>query len=209
MNRAERRCVEQLLHDVARDRGKDAREDGVPVEDFEDELRKKLEWDLLNDGMPLAKLVPVVFSHCFRVRRGCVFATRPEPDAAEQGLGARPPRSRRDRALNEAVKHVDKHFDGMSELGMLQQMCFRLVGEQRDSKTACRALLWEHRIFINIFDYVEDDYDAKSRRNIFSNRWDLLRRCRQREKEGRGGFYPLKQAKASLELKNILRHLLR
>eukprot|EP00051_Salpingoeca_urceolata_P006692 m.88584 g.88584 ORF g.88584 m.88584 type:complete len:134 (+) comp14947_c0_seq3:492-893(+) len=103
----------------------------------------------------------------------------------DERLRRRRERLERELREEEAIRDVLEHFGDRDELDILREMVENLLGEDSDdlSRTACRDLLRD--VFINIFDYVQGDYDQ-----ICDTKRELRARCR------RIGFFPKERAKA-------------
>jgi len=88
------------------------------------------------------------------------------------------------------IEKVNEYFDGRDHLEIIQEICENLLGNHGDTISKCQKMLDE--IYINIFDYVDEEYD-----NLYDNKKDLMKRCRTR------GFFPKLEAK-SQGLKDLL-----
>lgn len=94
--------------------------------------------------------------------------------------------------------NVNRRFDGMDTIQILRDMVKNLAPTKYRaapamSKSACLAAL--RGLYINIFDYCDEEYDR-----CFNNRRDLIRRCDKR------GYFPAERAK-NVHLAGLLRKL--
>jgi len=95
---------------------------------------------------------------------------------------------------NARIAAVSRHFEDMSRLEIVQEMCLNLTGEAPHSITQCKLLL--RGIYINIFDYVEEKFDQK-----FSSKRKLANYTKSS-----GKVFPLRKAK-SANLRYLLKEL--
>lgn len=92
-------------------------------------------------------------------------------------------------------ERANNYFSEMSNLEALQDLCANLCHERPSSVNKCKNLL--ATIYINIFDYVEGNYEYK-----YNSKQKLLRRCRKK------GFFSREKAKSE-GLRGLLKYLFR
>jgi len=80
------------------------------------------------------------------------------------------------------VEAVNDYFEGKSKLEIVQELCQNLLGDQSDTVTGCLELL--KGTYINIFDYVDGNYEKTC-----DSVQELRKRCRER------GFFNREKAK--------------
>eukprot|EP00054_Salpingoeca_dolichothecata_P038876 m.14725 g.14725 ORF g.14725 m.14725 type:complete len:127 (-) comp9285_c0_seq1:46-426(-) len=80
------------------------------------------------------------------------------------------------------MQRVEEHFSGLSLDDIYADLCKNLLKKTPQSHR--QAKRWLKRVFINIFDYVDGNYDK-----TYRHRYQLQQRCRKR------GFYSKDKAK--------------
>lgn len=118
----------------------------------------------------------------------------------ERGRNNENERAEQRRIANEGVNNW---ANNRNHLELVREMCENLCRLREEDVprtiTKCKELL--KRIYINIYDYVQKNYDFQMRTPRA-----LIRRCKQLQRERGYGYFPIQMAKA-VGLKDLLRQL--